>query len=106
MFDRIVDKKEFKKVVVKKIQQVGKMVGKKIVNVHATSIRYLIYNYVTSMDLFTTEVGFTSLPDFVNNMSVMRNFFNGWRQVVAIENPKKTKVVVRNWTRNHSGDKA
>ncbi len=55
----------------------------------------------------------TALADFLNSITMKRAFFNKWdlfrtveRGVYIARSEKTPKVVVRNWTRRHTGDKA
>ncbi len=55
----------------------------------------------------------TALAEFLNSITIKRAFFNEWnlfrtieRGVYIARGEKTPKVVVRNWTRRHTGDKA
>lgn len=53
------------------------------------------------------------LAVYLNNITLKRDFFNKWnifrvfeRGIYVGRGESKSKVVVRNWTRRHTGDKA
>ena len=65
------------------------------------------------MSTENVTLGRTNLAEFLNTISVKRDFFIKWQLFRVVEpriyvarGEKKTKVVVRNWTRRHTGDKA
>ena len=60
-----------------------------------------------------TKRGRSALAEFLNTTTVKRDYFIKWfmfrvteRGIWVERGDKKSKVVVRNWTRNHTGDKA
>ena len=60
-----------------------------------------------------TKRGRSALAEFLNTTTVKRDYFIKWfmfrvteRGIWVERGDKKSKVVVRNWTRRHTGDKA
>ncbi len=113
LFGRIVNLETFQESCDKKMKLLVKLVGKKIFVASTDSIRHLFVNYVARKEVYPIKTGNATLEDFIGNMSVMRRAFNEWHKFNIVENniliergPKQTKTVVRNWKRNHYGDKA
>ncbi len=97
-----------------KVALVAKLVGLNIYQEHTTTLRNLFVNFTTGVEFFTIKSGERTLDEFIGNKSMMRRAFFKWHLFNVVEKniivcrgkPQKAKVVVRNWTRNHSGDKA
>ena len=97
----------------KKIPLVAKLVGPHIFQANTNALRILFVNHTTGVEFFTIKSGERTLEEFISNKSVMRRAFNTWHLFKVLESniyvargEKTPKVVVRNWTRNHTGDKA
>ena len=97
----------------KKVDLIVKLVGCKIYQANVNALRVLFVNFRTGVEFFTIKSGERTLEEFIGNKSVMRRAFNTWYLFKVVESniyvargEKTPKVVVRNWTRNHTGDKA
>ncbi len=98
--------KECAKIASKKIDNAANLIGKQVWFANFPTIREMFLNYVTGRNT-------TTLSEFISKMSVMKRAFLLWRFFMLVEKniviergEKKSNVVVRNWKRNHSGDKA
>ncbi len=97
----------------KKVTLVAKLVGSNIYQANTDALRLLFINHTTGADFFTIKSGDRTLEEFIGNKSVMSRAFNTWHLFKILESniylargEKPSKVVVRNWTSNHTGDKA
>ncbi len=78
---------------------------------HADTLKVLLNApFCTSHNLTSSR---TSLADFLHTISAKSDAFNKWRLFLLVETKvvvgrgeKTSKVVVRNWARRHTGDKA